>query len=82
VNDELGQLDRLLAALPELLTPGGRAVLISFHSLEDRRVKLALRDHRGAGRISDAAKHPIIASDTESAANPRSASAKLRWAVR
>src|SRR5690606_38791235 len=43
VNDELGSLDRLLRDLPDLLKPGGRAVIISFHSLEDRRVKEAFR---------------------------------------
>ena len=82
VNDELGQLDRLLAALPDVLAPGGRAVLISFHSLEDRRVKHSLRDFVGAGRLTSAAKHPIIADDSESAINPRAGSAKLRWAIR
>src|SRR5207248_4533565 len=44
VNDELGALDRLLAALSKCVKPGGRAAVISFHSLEDRRVKQAFRD--------------------------------------
>ena len=80
VNDELGQLDRLLAVLPDLLAPGGRAVVISFHSLEDRRVKHALRDHVAAGRLAAAARHPVTATEAEAAENPRSAPAKLRWA--
>ncbi len=81
VNDELGQLDRLLAALPDLLVPGGRAVLISFHSLEDRRVKTAFRAHQEAGRYAEIARGVITASGDELAENPRSAPAKLRWAV-
>jgi 16S rRNA (cytosine1402-N4)-methyltransferase len=79
VNDELGALDRLLAALPKLLRPGGRAGIISFHSLEDRRVKHAFRDRE----VWDlATKKPVEASDAEVAANPRARSAKLRVAVR
>ena len=81
VNDELGQLDRLLAALPALCAPGGRAVIISFQSLEDRRVKEAFRDGRKAGIWADAARHVVVASEAEQAANPRSAPAKLRWAL-
>ena len=79
VNDELGSLDRLLAALPAVVRPGGRAGVISFHSLEDRRVKHAFRDRD----VWDArTKKPVEASDSEAAANPRSRSAKLRVAVR
>jgi 16S rRNA (cytosine1402-N4)-methyltransferase len=79
VNDELGALDRLLAALPKLLRPGGRAGIISFHSLEDRRVKHAFRDRE----VWDlATKKPVEASDAETAANPRARSAKLRVAIR
>jgi len=82
VNDELGQLERLLAALPGLLTPGGRAVVISFHSLEDRLVKNAFRDGRTSGRYQDAARRVVTAGAPELAENPRAAAAKLRWAVR
>jgi 16S rRNA (cytosine1402-N4)-methyltransferase len=82
VNDELGQLERLLAALPRLLQPGGTAVVISFHSLEDRLVKNSFRDGRKAGRYSDAANRVTVATDAEQAANPRAGSAKLRWATR
>ena len=79
VNDELGALDRLLAALPTVVKPGGRAGIISFHSLEDRRVKHAFRD---AAVWEPVTKKPVEASDAEAAANPRARSAKLRVAVR
>lgn len=79
VNDELGALDRLLAALPKLLRPGGRAGIVSFHSLEDRRVKHAFRDREVWDAVT---KKPVEASDAETAANPRARSAKLRVALR
>ncbi|MEZ4407455.1 MAG: 16S rRNA (cytosine(1402)-N(4))-methyltransferase RsmH [Polyangiales bacterium] len=79
VNDELGELDRLLAALPDALADGGRAAVISFHSLEDRKVKWAFR---GAEALSVVTKRPIEADEAERAANPRSRSAKLRVAER
>jgi 16S rRNA (cytosine1402-N4)-methyltransferase len=79
VNDELGALDRLLSALPRLLAPGGRAGIISFHSLEDRRVKHAFRDP-AVWRVLT--KKPVEASAEEAARNPRSRSAKLRVAQR
>jgi 16S rRNA (cytosine1402-N4)-methyltransferase len=82
VNDELGQLDRLLKALPKVLAPGGRAALISFHSLEDRAIKVALRAHVQHQRLSDAARRVVVPTETELAANPRAGSAKLRWALR
>ena len=72
VNDELGSLDRLLAALPDVVLPGGRVGIISFHSLEDRRVKYAFR----VKEIWDVlTKKPVEASDAETATNPRSRSA-------
>jgi 16S rRNA (cytosine1402-N4)-methyltransferase len=78
VNGELEALDALLAALPEVLNPGGRVAIISFHSLEDRRVKHAFQklDHDGRGRRLT--KKPVTADQAEVAANPRSRSAKLR----
>jgi 16S rRNA (cytosine1402-N4)-methyltransferase len=79
VNDELGALERLLAALPECLRPGGRAALISFHSLEDRRVKQAFRDRT---RWQELTRKPVQAGEEEVARNPRARSAKLRAAIR
>jgi 16S rRNA (cytosine1402-N4)-methyltransferase len=79
VNDELGALDRLLAALPRVVKPGGRAGVISFHSLEDRRVKQAFRT---AGVWTPLTKKPVEAGGEELARNPRARSAKLRVAVR
>jgi 16S rRNA (cytosine1402-N4)-methyltransferase len=79
VNDELGALDRLLAALPRLLKPGGRAGIISFHSLEDRRVKQAFRT---AHVWQPLTKKPVEAGEEEIARNPRARSAKLRVALR
>ena len=78
VNDELGALDRFLAVLPNCLKSGGRAVMISFHSLEDRRVKQAFRDRKVWQVLT---KKPIQASPDELARNPRARSAKLRAAV-
>ncbi len=79
VNRELEVLDRFLAASPQWLRPQGRIAIISFHSLEDRRVKQAWRNHPLLTVIT---RKPIVASDTEVAANPRSRSAKLRVAAR
>jgi 16S rRNA (cytosine1402-N4)-methyltransferase len=79
VNDELGALDRLLAALPAVVKPGGRAGVISFHSLEDRRVKQAFRT---PGVWSPVTRKPVEADAEEQARNPRSRSAKLRVAAR
>jgi 16S rRNA (cytosine1402-N4)-methyltransferase len=79
VNDEMGALDRLLAQLPAWVKPGGRAVIISFHSLEDRRVKHAFRD---AAVWTVLTKKPVTAGEDEGRANPRSRSAKLRAAER
>lgn len=77
VNDELGALDRILRDLPGCLASGGRVAIISFHSLEDRRVKEALR---ADSRYEVLTKKPILAGEQELAANPRSRSAKLRAA--
>jgi hypothetical protein len=77
VNDELGALEGLLhRELPATLRPGGRAVMISFHSLEDRLVKRAFRD----GPWDILTRKPVTASDAEMHQNPRSRSAKLRAA--
>ena len=79
VNDELAALDRLLAQLPHCVKPGGRAVIISFHSLEDRRVKRAFRE---AAVWKVLTKKPVTAGDDEERTNPRARSAKLRTAKR
>jgi 16S rRNA (cytosine1402-N4)-methyltransferase len=80
VNRELGNLGNLLRVLPQCLRPGGRAALISFHSGEDRLVKNALRDGLRAGIYQAISPDPMRPIFTERQANPRSRSAKLRWA--
>jgi 16S rRNA (cytosine1402-N4)-methyltransferase len=77
VNKELAALDRLLETLPDCLREGGRAAIISFHSLEDRRVKQAFRDRR---QWEELVRKPIQASAAEATSNPRARSAKLRVA--
>jgi 16S rRNA (cytosine1402-N4)-methyltransferase len=82
VNRETANLERLLAVAPSLLKPGGGIAVISFHSGEDRRVKQSFRDHRRAGLYDQICPDPLTAPPEEIAANPRSRSAKLRWARR
>jgi 16S rRNA (cytosine1402-N4)-methyltransferase len=97
VNDELGQLERFLAVFPELVRPGGRVVVIAFHSLEDGLVKNVFRDNaKESGYPPDIAekmglpkpklkvltRKPLEPSEAEVAANPRARSAKLRGAER
>jgi len=79
VNDELKWLEVALQRLPECLKPGGRWVVISFHSLEDRLVKTALRRE---GRLRVLTPKPQRPQDAEIAQNPRSRSARLRAAER
>jgi len=81
VNDELGQLEAALAIWLGMLSPGGRLLVISFHSLEDRIVKQAFADVSGDGYDAEfqlLTKRPIVADSTEIVSNPRSRSAKLR----
>lgn len=78
VNDEMGSLDRLLAMLPRLMGVGGHAAIISFHSLEDRRVKQAFAAWASSGAAALLTKKPLTASEDEVRQNPRSRSAKLR----
>jgi 16S rRNA (cytosine1402-N4)-methyltransferase len=98
VNDELGELERGLLAAERLLTPGGRLAVVSFHSLEDRRVKIFLRNRTGdaprpSRHLPDTGivtiptfkvtkRSGFKASDTEVKMNPRSRSARLRVAER
>jgi 16S rRNA (cytosine1402-N4)-methyltransferase len=94
VNDELGELDRFLAAFPDRLRAGGRCVVISFHSLEDRKVKERFRELEWTSRLPPEiaaavgertvpvcrvlTKKPVVPGDAEVARNPRARSAKLR----
>jgi 16S rRNA (cytosine1402-N4)-methyltransferase len=85
VNDELGQLEQGLPLWFELLKPGGRIAIISFHSLEDRLVKQALQEvsgNRYDAELRLLTKSPVIATSTETVFNPRARSAKLRAAVK
>jgi 16S rRNA (cytosine1402-N4)-methyltransferase len=96
VNDELGELVAALAASERLLAPGGRLVVVSFHSLEDRIVKTFLADRSktpaGSRHLPEReapvptftvlTKKPVVADEAEIAENPRARSAKLRAAAR
>ncbi|MGA2172482.1 MAG: 16S rRNA (cytosine(1402)-N(4))-methyltransferase RsmH [Sedimentisphaerales bacterium] len=81
VNDELGSLKELLRIAPYCLRPGGRIGIISFHSGEDRLVKRSFRDNVRNGIYQSAAPDAIVPRIKEIVSNPRSASAKFRWAV-
>ncbi len=78
VNDELGALERALPKAFEVLSPGGRIVVLSFHSLEDRIVKDYFRELSDQGKGTLLTKKPIETSEEESIKNPRARSAKLR----
>ncbi|MGE5201445.1 MAG: 16S rRNA (cytosine(1402)-N(4))-methyltransferase RsmH [Acidobacteriota bacterium] len=96
VNDELGELERALAAAERVLEPGGRLAIVSFHSLEDRKVKDFLRERSGGVGVSrhrpGVVRHapsfviltrkPVRPSEAEIARNPRARSARLRAAER
>ena len=81
VNEEFTALDTLLRVLPQSLNPGGRIAILTFHSGEDRRVKKAFQEAHREGIYRDVARRVIRASPSERHDNPRSTSAKLRWAV-
>ncbi len=78
VNEELQSLETLLKRAPSRIRSGGKLAVISFHSLEDRRVKEAFRDSDAFDTIT---RKPVIATDDEIQRNPRSRSAKLRVAT-
>ena len=82
VNDELPRLHELLRVGPLALKPGGRMAIISFHSGEDRIVKHTLRTGVDSGLLAVCSEEPIRAEPGELRDNPRSAPARLRWAVR
>jgi 16S rRNA (cytosine1402-N4)-methyltransferase len=80
VNRELDDLRELLQAAPQVLKPGGRLVIISFHSLEDRIVKDSLREGVKQGHYKLLTKKPVTPDEEEIDRNPRARSAKLRAA--
>jgi len=82
VNDEFGALDQFLRQLPGCLKSGGRVAILTFHSGEDRRVKHAFREGVRTDQYSSTNDEIIRAGPEERRDNPRSSSAKLRWAVR
>jgi 16S rRNA (cytosine1402-N4)-methyltransferase len=82
VNRELANLTHLLRVLPTILKPGGVAAIISFHSGEDRLVKAAFRDGLRSGVYASVSPDAVRPTFEERRANPRSRSAKLRWARR
>ncbi len=78
VNSEMQELETFLSTVTEILATGGRLVIISFHSLEDRQVKNAFRRFKAEGTGEILTKKPVTASEDEIGANPRARSAKLR----
>jgi 16S rRNA (cytosine1402-N4)-methyltransferase len=82
VNDEFAALDAFLRILPLCLKPGGRVAILTFHSGEDRRVKNAFRTAEREGTFAQIAHEVVRPTPTERRDNPRSVSAKLRWAHR
>jgi 16S rRNA (cytosine1402-N4)-methyltransferase len=82
VNEEFTALDTFLRSLPACLTDGGRIAILTFHSGEDRRVKKAFEAGLRDGVYADIAREVVRPSPTERYDNPRSSSAKLRWAIK
>lgn len=80
VNREISNLKHLLRTLPDVLAPGGTACIISFHSGEDRLIKQAFREGLRTGQYDAISDEPMLPTDYEKKGNPRSRSAKLRWA--
>ena len=82
VNNEMDALTEFLRQLPTCLKPGGRAAILTFHSGEDRRVKKAFEDGLQRQTYAEISTDPIRPTPEEVRANPRSRSAKLRWALK
>ena len=80
VNNELGELETLLETAPDLVMSGGRIVIITFMSLEDRKVKQAFQDLQRTRQVSVLTRHVVKPSEQETTENPASRSAKLRAA--
>jgi 16S rRNA (cytosine1402-N4)-methyltransferase len=82
VNSEFESLEELLNDLPHILAPGGRAVILTFHSGEDRRVKKAFKTGFKDGLYSSWSRDVVRPTTEERRNNPRSSCCKLRWVVR
>lgn len=82
VNDEFSALEALLRVVPDCLLPGGRVAVLTFHSGEDRRVKKSFADGLAAGVYEKISREVIRPGAEERRDNPRSSSAKLRWALK
>lgn len=82
VNQEFEVLYQMLCKLPEVMNPGARVAILTFHSGEDRLVKKIFNEHKKAGLFSEVVKDVIRPSQEECRANPRARSAKLRWAIK
>lgn len=82
VNSEFEVLYSFLEKLPDVMVPGGRAVILTFHSGEDRLVKNAFKGYFRDGIFSDISKEIIRPSADECSRNPRAKSAKMRWAIK
>lgn len=82
VNDEFSVLDKFLEKLPDVLAPGGKIAILSFHSGEDRRVKKAFQLYFREGIFSEISQEPIRPSTEECNTNPRAKSTKMRWAIK
>lgn len=80
VNDELGELEALLDLAPRLLAGGGRLVILSYHSLEDRMIKIRMKEWKAEGRAQEISKHVTTPAWSEVKKNPRARSAKMRTA--
>ena len=78
VNREMEELDALLEVLPGLLRPGGRAAVLTYHSLEARRVKQAWRRQKQEGLLTLLTRSPLRPTEQEQSENPRVRSAQLR----
>lgn len=82
VNSEFEVLEEFLGKLPDVLAPGGRAAILTFHSGEDRMVKQFFKEHKKLGIYEEVAKDVIRPTAEECARNPRAKSTKMRWAIK